>query len=133
MKNYYQFINEAVIRGYSDNSDICYKDTGREPFIFNIDMRSTSNDDSIKNDILNNIKKYVRLEITGNLEYNKFCYVWRIEINNFNKRLFVDVDPISTYSMDMKYDITPKEFLEVGLDDVKDYLTMKNDIKKYNI
>ena len=128
MKTYNQFLNE-IASFRSDKSIL-------ESYTFNIDMRNLLIEDEprIKNGIINELKKHTSDNNIHEFTIIRWCYAWKIEIRNFsNRHLFIDLTPIIEYTPKLTFDLTPEEFLKVGLENVKDYLETKKNTLKYNL
>lgn len=128
MKTYNQFLNE-IASFYSGNSNL-------ENYTFNIDMRNLLKKDEsrIKNGIINELEKHTSDNEIHEVTINRWCYAWKIEIRNFsNRHLFIDLTPINEYTPYLTFDITPEEFLKVGLENVKDYLETYKNANKFNL
>lgn len=138
MKNYNQFLNEKTIR-LSKNYNIL-------PDEFAIDVKN--NTDSEKKEIVSQISKY--FEIDDDIEREMFDkkrheipWAWVFKINNWSSSL--NVSFVTTPDWGAGYDymsdiITGKEFLESGIEGVKDLVLlkkeerlMKKNVKKYNL
>lgn len=129
MKTFGRFVNE--IHSKNRLSD----------FEFAIDIR-----DATKEELDNAIKEFEKYEcIMYNSEVMKWteearfaCWAWHIELRNRYNELFIYFNGISTpnWGKGIKYMediITLKEFLNVGLAGVKEYIEIKNSMNKYNL
>lgn len=128
MKTYNQFLNETA-NFYSNDLKI-------EDYIFNIDMRFINSKEihNIKNAIINELEIHTSENDIRDITINRWCYAWRIDIRNFsNHHTFIEIIPIIEYTLSLTYDITPEEFLKVGLLNVKEYLESKKNANKYNL
>lgn len=129
MKNYNQFLNEVNI-GYLDNSNI-------ESYTFFISFQYSEKHDKIL--VLDKMKEFITDETNITYIVNKISYFWKIELRNFNGKLFIDLD-IHPKRGNHENELKCREFLEVGLEGVKDFITKKEEerilrknINKFNL
>jgi hypothetical protein len=131
MKNYKQFINED---NEYRSSNVLKQGTS---FTFTIGMHNTGNEiitNDIKDNVITELKKYSFIGDDDDYfirnKYN-FCDAWKIDMHYYYF-LYIDVSFIffdSVKNNDRPYDIRPKEFLKVGLENIQTYFAAK----KYNV
>jgi len=137
MRNYNQFLNELRSLGkMNDNLPIDFK------FAINVENIT----DTEKYNILSEFSKYVEIDnyviksLISKSVNNLQAFAWIINIyesygNTGESRLTIKFDKITISNNDIDYNniISAKEFLEIGLEKVKDYFDMINNTKKYNL
>lgn len=131
MKKYNQFINE--MQSHSEiHSLFQFRD-----FEFAINVKNTTEDEKLG--IIKEIEKYFEISDSVKKYLNtQYSWAWTFKIHNSFDTNWIDFGIVTTggWGSGVKYMediITPKEFLDVGLSGVKDYIEMKNDTKKYNL
>ena len=135
MKSYKEFINENY---HSTNLG---KDLPE--FKFAIDMRNSTAEE--KDSILKELKKYFNINDKDDdsmlplLSEDPWAWVFEIKKEwkpKIGKTLLCDFVTTPNWGAGwdyMEYIITPKEFLNLGIEDVKDYIETKSDADKYNL
>jgi hypothetical protein len=137
MKNYNQFLNERTIQ--------LLKNYKLVPEEFAINVKNCT--DFEKKEIVSQISKYLDIddddmeELTDNQRY-EIPWAWVFKIDNWNQ---INISFVTTPNWGAGVDymsdiITGKEFLEVGLEGVKDLVLLKKEerlmkinVKKYNL
>jgi hypothetical protein len=132
VKSYNQFINERV--GFGNlNSSL------PENFLFAIDARNCTDEEI--DAVFEEFEKYVNLNdsIKKQLKGKYRPWAWRVQIDN-RSELQIYIHDITTPNWGAGYKwmediITIKDFLTVGLENVKEYIEsgIGPEMKKYNI
>ena len=138
MKKYNKFINEKLGDKFIKGEDVF------EYFTFVIDVRHngnlpTPNDiyefETNKNIAFDIFNKYRNFNWEKH-NLSKNAWAWEIElikVKGIDKVYNINISFISGQYSKKDNQITLDEFLDVGLDNIEEYIEIKNNTKKYNL
>ena len=147
MKKYYQFINEKRVE-MTTHETIGDETFLPIDFLFAIDIRNSTNQQI--NELFEEFEKYINVDDTDKKRILEPGYAkpWALRVdisqlgynygdgNNRNLKVYIGMVTSPGWGAGVKYMediITLEEFLNVGLEGVKDYIEMKNNVNKYNL
>lgn len=127
MKTYNQFLNESI----SDDN-----------FIFAINIKNASKEDidkifELAIECFDKFLEYNQYQITDIEKHRPFAIVfnmYKVLSKDKNVRASLNVITVSNWEA-YKYlnNITSEEFLNVGFENIKNYIELKNGTNKYNL